>query len=196
MLSIKKKMSAIIAAVLMTATLVTSAGAATVDVNKHEKLVTNNARSFLPLAQYPDGSYFSRTGVKCTCHHKGYNPCSWVTPCDCKNFDNSIQCIAFAKYIYYSVHGYPYKTENKIPVNKNLSGSIAKSYLKGKTIGTYVYGKVGLAPHAIVIVETSENNITFYHANGHGEEPCQVRYESLEWDSFANYFTYLEHYAD
>ena len=197
-----KRLTAALAALMMTATLVISANAATVnesstDMNNY--LVEESADSIqsvsLPLSEYPDRSYYSVTGKKCTCHGPGYNPCYWDNSCDCINFDNSIQCVAFAKYAYYRSHGYRYNSNSKIVVDKDLSGSLAKSYLKDKPQGTYVYGKSGSSPHAVVIVATTSTSITFYHANGYSKEPCKVRCETRTWDYFASYFTHLTHYA-
>lgn len=201
MLNITKKLSAVFAAVMMTAALATSANAVTVDADMEDQLVTESTASVkavsLPLADYPDGSYYSRYGTECTCHGKTLgNPCEYYIPCDCKVFDASIQCVAFAKDVYYRYHGKLYSPSNKVVVDKSLSsGSIAKSYLKGKPEGTYVAGRCNATTHIIIIVATSENGITFYHANGYRDYPCQVRYQTLTWDKFADYFTYLTHYA-
>lgn len=68
MLNIKKKLSAVFAAVMMTATLAIPANAATVNESNtktNDYLVAQSTVSTksvsLPLTQYPDGSYYSLT---------------------------------------------------------------------------------------------------------------------------------------
>lgn len=166
-----------------------------------DQLVTESTASVkavsLPLTDYPNNSYYSDNGKECTCHGKNLgNPCEYYIPCNCKVFDYSIQCVAFAKDVYNRYHGELYTPSNKIPVGKSLtSGSVAKSYLNGLPEGTYVAGASKGTTHIIIIVATTDEKITFYHANGYNNNPCQVRYEARTWDNFVTYFTYLTHYA-
>lgn len=199
MLNIKKKLSAVFAAVLMTATLATSASAATVGANTEDYLAANSATSTksvsLPLAQYPDGSYYSLTGKACTCHGGSLgNPCYWDNSCDCINFDVSIQCAAFAKYVYYVVNGTHTYSHNKTYKNLDLTASTARSTLQSLPVGTYLRVQTSNGyDHSIAIAGTSSTGITIYHAN-YGR-PCKVRYQTLTWANFANAFDYLYYYT-
>lgn len=141
--------------------------------------------------QYPDQSYFSKTGTACKCH----SYCNWKSNCDCINFENSIQCMAFAKKVYYETNGHslPGLTTKNIYLSaadaKNLfnhrNTSPEATYLRVRTKSGY--------DHSIIIVFSSNNDVTVYHANYGG--PCLVRYESYTWESFAEAFPYLYGYA-
>ena len=198
MMNITKKLSAILAAAVMTVTLAISASAAVVDTDMSEQPITESPASTisasLPLAAYPDGSYYSLTGKACTCHTMTYNPCYWDNSCDCINFDLSIQCAAFAKYIYYVVNGK--HTSNSTTINKNMSltAATAKSTLQSLPVGTYLRVRTsGGSQHSIAIAGTSSTGITIYHAN-YGS-PCKVRYQTLDWATFASSYNYLYHYV-
>ena len=69
----------------------------------------------LPLKTYPVGSYFTKSGEPCTCHHKY---CDYTNPnnpkCNCINFDQSIQCMAFANFVFYEYTGQKCVASNSI----------------------------------------------------------------------------------
>ncbi len=201
MLNIKKKLSAVFAAVMMTATLAIPANAATVNESNtktNDYLVAQSTVSTksvsLPLAQYPDGSYYSLTGKACTCHGGSLgNPCYWDNSCDCINFENSIQCAGFAKYVYYLVNGTHTYSNSKTYKNLNLTATTAKNTLQSLPVGTYLRVQTSNGyDHSIAIAGTSSTGITIYHANYGG--PCKVRYQTVTWASFANSFDYLYYY--
>lgn len=134
MLNITKKLSAVFTAVVMTATLAASVNAATTDADMEDHLVTKSTVSTksvsLPLSQYPDGSYYSLTGNACTCHGGSLgNPCYWDNSCDCINFDVSIQCAVFVKYIYYVVNGTHTYSNTTVTKNMSLNAATVKSTL-------------------------------------------------------------------
>ena len=45
-----------------------------------------------PLDQYTTGTYFTYNENACTTH----SGCTWNTPCNCINVNNSIWCLAYA----------------------------------------------------------------------------------------------------
>ncbi|MDO4377779.1 MAG: hypothetical protein Q4C64_01340 [Erysipelotrichia bacterium] len=47
------------------------------------------------LSEYPFGRYFTKYGEKCTHHGTG---CSYYGGCNCKPYQGSIQCMAYARY--------------------------------------------------------------------------------------------------
>lgn len=197
-----KRLAAVLAAATMALTMVTSASAEEAfNVDSTTGIVSeddNSATAYAAtktlsqlLAEYPNGSYYSKTGKACTCHRSGYNPCYWDDSCDCINYDYSIQCVAFAKYVFYNLRGY--KWANGTVACTNVSTNTAekaKSILKGVPQGTYVNGKqYGNGEHAISITSTSEYGLYVYEANWQGT--CQVRYQYWTWENFANYMPYI-----
>lgn len=161
------------------------------------EVYTGKERNFGYLFyQYPNGSYFSKTGKACTCHSSTSNPCSWNKSCDCINFENAIQCMAFAKKVYYEVHGS--SVPSLTPKNMSLTAESAKKLFNHNNTSpeaTYLEVKTNSnARHFIVIVLSNENKVTIYHANYGGL--CLVRYESYTWENFVKAFPYLTAYTN
>ena len=77
-------------------------GAVQVDIESLVAVYDNSETIRRLLNEYPDGSYFTRDGKACESHET----CTWSTPCNCINYDDSIQCAAFAKYVFYCLKGY------------------------------------------------------------------------------------------
>ena len=148
------------------------------------------ATTSFPLSNYPEGSYFSSTGSACTCH----SWCDWNSNCTCLKFDNSTQCAAFAKYIFYLAKGYHYSSGTTTGKYTSLTSSNAASNLKGLSTGTYIRVMTSNGyDHSLAIVSTSSNGITVYHANYGGA--CKVRYQTYTWANFATAFPYLYYYV-
>lgn len=169
-----------------TSTLSVSVGA--------ERTYSTSSVSF-PLSEYPNGSYYSLTGVACSCHGGSLgNPCYWDNSCDCINFDNSIQCAAFAKYIFYLAKGYHYSSGSRTTKNVSLTSTTAKSNLRNLSQGTYIRVLTNNGyEHSLAIVGTSSTGITVYHANYGGS--CKVNYKTYTWANFASAFPYLYYYV-
>lgn len=156
-------------------------------------------------AEYPDGSYYSKTGKACSCHDHGYNPCDWNSGCDCINFDASLQCVAFAKYVFYNLRGYKWINGSTTWLNiTNSTADKAKNALLGVPAGTYVLVKrgPGYDEHSLSIVGTTSNKVTVYDANsdycpanGKDYNKCMVRYWTMSWDEFAAQYQYIYKYV-
>lgn len=197
-----KRLTAVLAAMVMSLSMVTAASAEDVsydDSTAYAISDTENSTAAYAatsklnqlLAEYPDGSYYSNTKKACTCHRSGYNPCDWDIDCDCINYDYSIQCVAFAKYVFYNLRGFKWANGQIVCTNvSNVTAEKAKSILKGTPAGTYVNGKqYGKGEHAISIVSTSDSGLYVYEANYEGH--CRVRYKEWTWEEFANYMPYF-----
>lgn len=158
------------------------------------------------LNEYPDGSFYSKNGMACNCHdwcnyNKPNNPYTGET-CNCINYDASIQCIAFAKYVYYNVKGKKWDANNAVFHSViNASAETAKARLKGTEPGSYVLVKSDYnSPtyHAFAVVDTNDIGIFLYDANSNARSgsytysKCQVRYEYLRWDDFSKQYSYIE----
>ncbi len=133
------------------------------------------------LKEYPDGSHFTKNGKACTTH----SGCDYMGSCNCMNFNNAIQCVGFAKYVYYNLRGKKWSAADQTTVNLyNPSGEALKNVLLGKPSGTYIYTLYG-GGHALAVTNTTPEGITVYEANSSRYDLCGVRYTYYDWDSFA-----------
>lgn len=168
------------------------------------EVFSSSDRSFASIFyQYPDGSYFSKTGKACTCHSAYSNNCDpYVDNCECIHFENAIQCAGFARKVYQEVH------DHSLPssfTQKNMyfeSGKQAKELFNhNNTSPEATYLRVSTNEslekkyeHSLIIVFSSDSKVVVYHANYGG--PCKVRYESYTWDNFVKAFPYLYKYTN
>lgn len=147
------------------------------------------------LKEYPNGSHYTYDGKACETHKN----CSYsiYSPCNCINYDDSIQCVAFAKYVYYNLRGKKWSTNDRTYLNlKNPSGATLKSYLYGKPAGTYIYFYTANGnDHSLAITNTTSTDITVYEANSMTNDLCGVRYTKYSWDDFSKRFSELVHYV-
>lgn len=175
----------------------------TVESLEVDALLDNGAAPFYHVyGAYPDGSYFSKTGKACSCHGGNLgNPCSWNHSCDCINYDSSIQCVAFAKYVFYNLRGYKWEngTTTQIGIT-NATATTAKNALYGVPMGTYVLVRrnSSSAEHSLSIIETTSTTVTVYDANSGycaanntDYSKCKVRYLTLKWEKFAEQYKYI-----
>lgn len=162
------------------------------DLNLAEP-ITVMPRNFPYLAyQYPEGSYFSETGVACTCH----SYCNWYNPGDCTVFDNAIQCEGFARKVYYEINdkhlGSTQTYNGNLTVDK--AKALFKSPIDSNIVGAYLRVRTSNGyEHSIVIVHTNDKRLSVYHANYGG--PCLVRYQGYTWEDFVKAFPYLYYYS-
>ena len=145
--------------------------------------------------EYPNGSYYTYNGKACQTHAN----CSYsiYSPCNCINYDDSIQCVAFAKYVYYNLRGKKWSINDRTYLNIEYpSGATLKSYLQGKPAGTYIYYITANGnDHSLAITNTSSTGITVYEANSETNDLCGVRYRYYSWDRFAERFSKFVHYV-
>lgn len=139
---------------------------------------------------YPDGAFYSKNRQACDCH----SWCNWYSDCNCKKCDDSSQCVAFAKYIFYNAKGY--KWSEGETVYKNVSNITAKSALRYTYFGSYVLVISNNGnEHSFAVLNTTDTGITIYDANSQRErksggkyQPCQVRMATLTWAEFAQQY--------
>lgn len=217
-----KRLTAVFAAAVMALSMATAASAETpqldVDVeitsgiecpvhdfeigtgdNENDGIDLHEARLSLTelKAKYPHGSYYSQNGGPCSCH--GW--CDWDVSynystgayCNCINYDSSIQCIAFSKYVFYNLKGY--KWANGTTSYKNVSNvteTTAKNALKGTSQGSYVLVKTRNSGvyHSFSYISSNDSYITLYDADWNLN--CNVRYRTMSWSEFAEAFKYIE----
>lgn len=144
----------------------------------------------LPLADYPNGSYFTKDGKACDDHSE----CNWTHECNCINFDLSIQAFSFARYVYFTVNGVHLADVTKTEADADITAETAKSVLKDLPAGSYicVRTKEG-SPHAMIVISASDNNITVYQANYGGN--CIVSTPTYSWAEFARRFPHITEYT-
>lgn len=151
------------------------------------------------MAEYPEGSYFNNTGTACNCHNDKTINC--ITGlCDCKKFDGGVQCMGFAKYVYFNIKGKLDSEASKPDRNITLTEYTARQNLKGLSIGTHIRLKLRSSTsenpvkHSIALISTTDDEITFAQANWNNT--CEVSYKTYTWLKFASVFDKLYWYAD
>lgn len=145
----------------------------------------------LPLADYPNGSYFTKDGKACDDH----SDCNWMHDCNCINFDLSIQAFSFARYVYFTVNGEHLGNVTKTSADADITAETAKSMLKGLPAGSYICVRTKEdSPHAMIVISASDDNITVYQANYGGN--CVVSAPTYTWAEFARRFPHITEYAE
>lgn len=169
-----------------------------------------------PVSQYPAGSYFTVNGKACTCHTFEYNPCRYIgsySPDHCSNVDNgaagnckayegttSIQCKAFADYIYnlgtthdigeaYSVSPVGYTT-----ISNDANGAAKmKAFFENLPSGTDVrLKKRSGGYHSIITAGTDSANTGIYVYDANWTGICQVGYKLRTWEFLASKFSGIQ----
>ena len=131
------------------------------------------------LPQYTSGTYFTNDSMECTDHgtvngvYIG-NPCQPGVSCNCKEFEWSIQCAGFARYVYKTYHGYSINSVSKNTLNKSTStAEVAKETLKDLPEGTFIKVKArtssgSTVTHFMIVSRASEDDVILYHAMAMG----------------------------
>lgn len=146
-----------------------------------------------PIAEYPVGSYFTYNGRACDSHEE----CRPEIPCNCRLYDNSIQCMGFAKYAcdqyaHRSKWSYtPSHTDETL--YKFSSGGELKDLINrlGLEKGAYIRlcnakSDPCTGDHSVVLVDADSTHITVYEANYGGL--CRVNYRSLTYEKFVSQY--------
>lgn len=163
----------------------------------------------LPLSLYqPNNSYFSNSGQSCSQHHMlpDYPTCHTDGTCGCKSFDNSIQCMGFAKYVFAEYSNmtnfssyYTTQLSNaegvedvKRKMTYTFSSAVdAKTAFSELKKGDYVrMRKAGRANdlggngHSFIILSVTSTSVTVYEANF--DQECGVSTRVLTYTSLIN----------
>lgn len=152
--------------------------------------------------QYPSGSYFSKSGNRCT-HHGN---CSYNGSCGCKSVYETIQCVAYAKW---ASNQYAHMTTWNNRVAEGCDDDIyfssdedVRTYFSNCGIGAYVrltkqgYGDNGF--HSIFFVKLSSTGISSWECNLYGG--CDVNsvyrsfYQFRTFSPGSSYYT-THHYS-
>lgn len=164
----------------------------------------------LPLTSYPAGSFYSATGVACTCHS---DRCTYSVPSgasttncyitsrnrsgDCIRYEatGSIQCKGFADYVYYEYTGhnigssYTISTTGYSSISNSTAGAnLMKAFFEDLDDGSNVRVSVRNKTynHSIIVCNASSTGIYLYDANRVGT--CKVGYQVKTWSQLANMY--------
>ncbi|MBQ3007679.1 MAG: DUF5050 domain-containing protein [Clostridia bacterium] len=146
----------------------------------------------LPTPEYPVGSYFTDNGEGCTDHRTGV--CGWETEgrCNCKAFYNgvplkSVQCYAFARYIYNECFGEIGETDSETSTNIGSipQGSVTEEGFKALISKTkpgahirvrYIKADgVTVSTHSLIILDWNDAGFSVLESNVDGQCGVGVR---------------------
>ncbi|MDD4164165.1 MAG: dockerin type I domain-containing protein [Eubacteriales bacterium] len=163
----------------------------------------------LPLAEYMPGTFFSKNGQACTCHHNPDVDCvDSLANCNCMRYWPTgikstceidllgSQCFGFARLVFYKCFGFidhsyyfPGRFYNvgSIRSGSVTAGSVKELFMKAKA-GAHVRLTRG---HSVSIFTMDENNLVVYHGNAGGDNvasrACVVSTKTYTWEQFAEY---------
>ena len=172
---------------------------------------TNSVRAVsLPLSNYTAGKFYSSTGKACTCH--SYS-CTYSIPSgasstkcyitsksksgDCIRYaaTGSIQCKAFADYVYHEYTGhdigssYTISTTGYSSISNDTAGAnLMKAFFEDLDDGSNVRVSVRNKTynHSIIVCKASSTGIYLYDANRVGT--CKVGYQYKSWSQLASMY--------
>lgn len=162
----------------------------------------------LPLADHMPGTFFSKNGKACTCHH---NPTSStyciqsVGNCNCMRYYPTgyketcevdllgAQCFSFARMVFWRCFGFiDHSTNDSLyySVGSLSSGSVTANSVKSLLMKAAPGAHVRLAAgHSISILTMDEDFIVIYHGNAGGDgvisQPCIISTRRYTWEQFA-----------
>lgn len=151
-------------------------------------------------AQYPHGSYFSKSGNRCT-HHGN---CSYNGSCGCKSVFETIQCVAYAKW---ASNQYAHMTtwnSNEREYGEGYDTDVAfdkaedvRVYFANCAPGAYVRLTKRKGDdngfHSILYVRTANNSIVSRECNLYGG--CDVNFITRTFDSFRSFSPASSYYT-
>ncbi len=162
----------------------------------------------LPLQEHMPGTFFSKNGAACVCHHTSSNYCiQSVGNCNCMRYYPTgyketcevdllgAQCFAFARLVFYKCFGFiDYSSNSSLYYSAgSLSrGSVTASSVKALMMKAATGAHVRLSKgHSVSILTMDEETITVYHGNSGGDgityQPCIISTKRFTWAEFAEY---------
>ena len=162
----------------------------------------------LPLADHMPGTYFSKNGRACVCHHTADRYCiESVGNCNCMRYYPTgyaatceidllgAQCFAFARLVFYKCFGFI----DHAGINAgrfHSVGSLSRGAATANTVRELL-GKANTgahvrlsAGHSVSILTMDENFLVIYHGNAGGDgvpsSPCVVSTRRYTWAQFAD----------
>ena len=161
----------------------------------------------LPLENHMPGTFFSKNGKACVCHHTSSTYCiDSVGNCNCMRYYPTgyketcevdllgAQCFAFARMVFYTCFGF-------IDHSMNASlyynaGTLARGAATANTVRELMQkaapgAHVRLASgHSVSILSMDDDFLVIYHGNAGGDgvasAPCVVSTRRYTWEQFAN----------
>lgn len=166
----------------------------TVDINSLQSISTQIDTNFNSLrSQFPNGSYFTNDGTRCTHHSSG---CNYNGSCGCRSEFESIQCVAYAKW---ASNQYANMTTWNSTVRENIEGyDINTAFDDNEDVNLYfarcapgayvrltrdINNDYGF--HSIFFVNRSSTSITSYECNLYGG--CEVTYITRSFWQFRSF---------
>ncbi len=162
----------------------------------------------IPFPEYMPGSYFTKDGTACICHNRNDINCvASGRYCNCLRFVNidgvdvdllAVQCIGFARYVFYKLFGFIDADHNShlfynagsISSGKVTASSVKELVSKLKP-GAHIRFNLTSTQHSVIVLNKNENGFTVYHANAGGNgissNPCVVSTRTFTWEQFANF---------
>lgn len=161
----------------------------------------------LPLDYHMPGTFFSKNGQACVCHHTSSNYCiQSVGNCNCMRYYPTgyketcevdllgAQCFAFARMVFYTCFGFidhPMNASLYYNVGGLSSGAVTansvKELLSDAATGAHIRLSAG---HSVSILTMDEDFIVIYHGNAGGDgvvsQPCIISTRRYTWQQFAN----------
>lgn len=149
----------------------------------------------IPYSTYSDGTYFNKTGTRCSCHTSA-TKCPYGLNCNiCMvvtgNNGKATQCHAFGCSVYKYIWG-AFGTKNNYDNNpvaidseskaremfwKLPAGTMVRAYYKGSAVSN----------HTFVITDVNSTGVTIYEANNPGY--CIVSYKSFSFAQVAKSYS-------
>lgn len=169
-----------------------------------------------PISQYPENSYFTVNGNACTCHTFQDNPCRYratysTTHCshkqsgvagNCKAHQGtaSIQCKAFADYIYKHVtqheigNSYAVDITGYTTIGTGATGAAKmQAFFENLPSGTNVRLKNRSGGyHSIITAGTDSANTGIYVYDANWTGICKVGYKLRSWSFLATNFSGIQ----
>lgn len=161
----------------------------------------------LPLDYHMPGTFFSKNGQACVCHHTSSNYCiQSVGNCNCMRYYPTgyketceidllgAQCFAFARMVFYTCFGFidhPMNSSLYYNVGGLSSGAVTANSVKALLMKAKTGAHIRLsAGHSVSILTMDEDFIVIYHGNAGGDgvvsQPCIISTRRYTWQQFAN----------
>ena len=161
----------------------------------------------LPLANHMPGTFFSKNGQACLCHHTSATYCiENEGNCNCMRYYPTgnkatcdvdllgAQCFAFARMVFYSCFGFIDHSMNSslyYNVGTLQSGAVTANTLRELFMKAAPGAHVRMAAgHSVSILTMDDDFLVIYHGNAGGDgvvaAPCVVSTRRYTWEQFAN----------
>ena len=160
----------------------------------------------LPLEKHMPGTFFSKNGQACTCHHTSSTYCIQSEGnCNCMRYYPTgkketcevdllgAQCFSFARMVFWTCFGFIDHSANQslyYNVGTLSSGSVTANSIKTLFMKAAPGAHVRMAAgHSVSILTMDEDFLVIYHGNAGGDgvasQPCVISTRRYTWEQFA-----------